>query len=96
MGEKKLSVSAVSSLLWSTSAPRRASATAWRESTSGALSTHASTASRSAATESSSELLRPKAAFFNLELDVVYVVRVGSDSGLVPGRGLEIDKGAVL
>jgi hypothetical protein len=82
----------------SASTARRAASTAGLETTSGtSLSADTSTATTSrTAPESSTELLRSWAALFNLEVDAVDVVRVGSDRGLVGGRSLEINEGAVL
>jgi hypothetical protein len=91
-----------SCLLGSTTSSAASSATsaAWLEASTGAaLSTHATTTTRSTATSESSaaaELLRTRAALFNLEFDAVDVVWVGSDGGLVGSGGLEIDESAVL
>jgi hypothetical protein len=79
-----------SCLLGNTTSSAASSATsaAWLEASTGAaLSTHATTAA---------ELLRTRAALFNLEFDAVDVVWVGSDGGLVGSGGLEIDESAVL
>ena len=88
-----------SSLLGRTAAAATGSATATTrlETTTRSLSTHTSTAARStAATSEGRELLGARAALLDLELNSVDGVRVGGDSGLVGGRSLEVDKGAVL
>jgi hypothetical protein len=88
-----------SRLLGSTStASGRSTSTACLEVSAGALSAHTATTTRSTATReaSASELFRAWAALFNLELNTVNSVRVGSDSGLVRSGCLEVDESAVL
>jgi len=74
----------------STSATRLETATGW----SARVSASSRNATREAA--SAERLLRTLAALFDLELDTVDGVGVGGNGGLVGGRGLEVDKRAVL
>jgi hypothetical protein len=75
----------------------RAAAAAWLETTTRTLATHASTTTRSPAAESSTvELLGTGTTLFDLEVNAIDIVGVGGDGGLVGGRGLEVNEGAVL
>ena len=75
-----------------------AASTTRLEVSTGCLAAHTASAPGSAAASKTStvELSRVGAAFFNLDLDAIDRVRVGSDSGLEASGRLEVDKRAVL
>lgn len=73
-----------------------ASTTRWEVSTGCLAHTAPATGSTAATKASTVELARVGAPFFDLDLNAVDRVRVGSDCGLEASGCLEVDKGTVL
>lgn len=81
-----------------TGATSRSTTAARLESSTRSLATSTSAATRSTtAWEATAELfVGTSATLLDLDLDVVNIVRIGSNGGLETSRGLEVDESAVL